>query len=42
MLRGFQVLHANIFNRVNLQLPVEQNNVIPNINNGANIIQYII
>ena len=42
MLRGFQVLYTNIFNRVNLQLPVEQNPVIPNINNGANIIQYII
>ena len=42
MLRGFQVLYTNIFNRVNLQLMVEQNPVIPNINNGANIIQYII
>ena len=42
MLRGFQVLYTNIFNRVNLQLPVEQNPVIPNKHNGANIIQYII
>ena len=42
VLRGFQVLYTNIFNRVNLQLTVEQNPVIPNIHNGANIIQYII
>ena len=42
VLRGFQVLYTNIFNRVNLQLTVEQNPVIPNINNSANIIQYII
>ena len=42
VLRGFQVLYMNIFNRVNLQLMVEQNLVIPNINNGANIIQCII
>ena len=42
VLRGFQVLYTNIFNRVNLQLTVKQNPVIPNINNGANIIQYII
>ena len=42
VLRGFQVLYMNIFNRVNLQLSVEQNPVIPFINNSANIIQYII
>ena len=32
----------NTFNCVNLYLLVEQNPVIPNINNGANITQYII
>ena len=40
--KRFQALHTNIFNCVNLYLMVEQNPVIPNINNGANIIQYII
>ena len=34
---GFQVLYTHIYNHVTLYLLVDQNPVIPNINNGANI-----
>ena len=41
-IRGFQALYMYKSNCVNLYLLVEQNPVIPNINNGANITTYIL
>ena len=40
-IRGIQALYMYKSNCVNLYLMVEQNPVIPNINNGANITNYI-
>ena len=41
VIRGFQALYKYKSNCVNLYSMVEQNPVIPNINYGANIINYI-
>ena len=40
-IKGFQALYMYKSNGVNLYLMVEENPVIPNINNGANITNYI-
>ena len=42
VIRGFQALHMYKSNCANLYLMVEQNPVIPNINNSAYIIIYIL
>ena len=41
-IRGFQAFYTYKYNGVNLYLLVEQNPMIPNINNGANITNYIL